>query len=475
MIFKSLSKIQSDLNHNETTILELVETYLSNINKHETNNAFVEVFAEEAKQRAEHLDGKFKNNPDAMGPLFGAVISIKDNLCYENHQVSAGSKMLANFTSPYSATVVQRLIDADAIIIGRTNCDEFSMGSTSETSFYGPVKNAVNVEHVAGGSSGGAAVSIKLNQCLAAIGSDTGGSIRQPASFNGVLGFKPTYGIVSRWGLIAYGSSLDAIGVLSHDVSTISDIINVISGQDQYDSTMLQEPVPQLKLEQFDLSHFKIATLTELVQHQKLDSSVKNSFDLFIKNEGLNVEEISFPLTEYLVPAYYILCCAEASSNLSRFDGIRYGHKSSEDVENFNQQIKNSRTEGFGLEVKKRIILGNYVLSEGYYDAYFKKAQQVRSLIKTFIDDLFDKYDFIILPTTTSEAWLLGESTKDPIEMYLADMYTVLANLCGIPAINIPLTNKNSILPLGIQILAKSGNDGRILSFVSNLSNASKA
>jgi len=467
-----LESIQKELTEGKYSVESLVRSYLSNIENSTDYNAYVEVFAEEALCAARVLDLKIRNNPNELGLLFGAVISIKDNLCYKDHIATAGSKMLNDFKAPYNSTAVDRLLKADAIIIGRTNCDEFSMGSTSETSFYGPVKNAIDSEYVAGGSSGGAAVAVQKNTCIAGIGSDTGGSVRQPASFNGVLGYKPSYGLISRWGLIAYGSSFDVIGVLAKKVNIIAKITDIISGPDDFDSTAIQDPSPAFNIEGFDVKDKKVAYLNEMLDHPKLNESVRKSFDGFVDkliDKGVEVNGETFKYTDFLVPTYYVLCTAEASSNLSRFDGVRYGHRTDSKSEDYKEMIQKSRTEGFGKEVKKRIILGNYVLSEGHYDAYFTKAMQVRQIIKKAIDDLFCQYDFLILPTTTTHAWKIGDVSMDPVETYLSDMYTVLANLCGNPTFSIPLTNNNQSLPLGIQVMAKSREDKALFEFVSSV------
>lgn len=463
----NLKDIQRDLLNGEYTVVDLLHAYLENTTQSQEHNAFVEVFEKEAMEKAILLDEKIKDKDSQLGELFGAIISIKDNLCYEGHLVTASSKMLDGFISPYSSTVVDRLVKAGAIIIGRTNCDEFSMGSTSETSFYGPVKNAIDKDRIAGGSTGGGAVAVKLQSCLLSIGSDTGGSVRQPGAFNGVYAFKPSYGVLSRWGLISYGSSFDQVGIIANNIEDIQTVMNVISGPDEFDSTSHPKRIA-FKSEQtlLELKGKKAFYLTEMLNHSKLDSNVKKTFSDFVDilaKKGLEVKEESFPYTEFLIPAYYILCSAEASSNLSRYDGIRYGHRAEGQFEDYKELIKQSRTEGFGKEVKKRIILGNYVLSEGYFDAYFKKAQKVRRLIKEFISDLFQQYDILILPTVTSEAWELGKSNLDPIEMYLSDMFTVLANLCGLPSLNIPLRNKGTELPLGIQVMSKEYSDDFLL------------
>jgi len=465
-----LNKIQKELLSAELNFCDLVDYYLENILKTKDHNAYVEVF-DDVREQARVLADRIKNAPGSLGPLFGAVVSIKDNLCYKDHKVSAASKMLKNYTSPYSSTVVERLIDADALIIGRTNCDEFSMGSSSETSIYGPVKNAFDLDRVAGGSSGGAAVSVQLDTCLVAVGSDTGGSVRQPACLNGVIGFKPTYGVISRWGLIAYASSLDQIGLMSKHCSTINKVMEQISGPDNYDSTALQERCYKSSYDSKS-SELQLGYFVDFFKESILDKSVLESSMAFlekIKQSNSSLEELDFLNHEYLIPAYYILSSAEASSNLGRFDGIRYGHSSEKDFDEFQELIKTNRTEAFGKEVKKRIILGNYVLSEGYYDAYFTKAQKMRAYFKGYINSLFDKYDYLILPVCTSEAKKIGEKSKSSLTTYYSDIFTVIANLCGIASISVPIQNKDEKTPFGIQILAKSRNDRSLLAFSESL------
>ena len=350
MILDDLSLIQKELLEGKYTVEFLVHEYLKNIEASEANNSYVEVFRKESLLKARDLDEKIKNTPKELGLLFGAVVSIKDNICYKGYEVTAASKMLTGFISPYSATVVERLCNSDAIIIGRTNCDEFSMGSTSESSFYGPVKNAINEKRVAGGSSGGGAVSVKDKTCIAALGSDTGGSIRQPASFNGILGYKPTYGLVSRWGLIAYASSFDVIGILANNFNTIALIMDVIAGPDSFDSTALQDPSPKFNLSDNLLKGKKVTFLNELIDHPKLNQDVKAAFNNFLedlKDGNVEVEGSSFNFADYLIPTYYILCTAEASSNLSRFDGVRYGHRAHGNFSSYKDLMRNVENGGF--------------------------------------------------------------------------------------------------------------------------------
>lgn len=470
----SLAELQTALRNRTFTLETLVLHYLSNIERTLEHNAYVEVFRKEALEKAKALDVQIENDNQNLGSLFGMVVSIKDNLCYKGHEVTASSKMLSGFNSPYSATVVERLENADAIIIGRTNCDEFSMGSTNESSHYGPTLNAKDKSLIPGGSTGGGAVAVALNTCLVSVGSDTGGSIRQPAAFNGVIGYKPSYGLVSRWGLIAYGSSFDQVGTLSHCVEDAAKTLSVISGPDEYDSTLIPEAPANFNVLKSEVKRMKVGYIENMFNHPKIKDEVKESSRAFIqnlKNLDIDLSPVDFSFIDLLVPTYYVLTAAEASSNLSRFDGVRFGHRSTKPTDDYRQMISNSRTEGFGFEVKKRIMLGAYVLSEGYYDAYFKKAQQIRRMIKEEIDSIFNKYDIIFLPTTTSVAWKIGESNKDPVEMYLSDVFTVLANLCGIPSISIPISNKHGDLPLGIQLIARQSADKTLLAFAKEIIN----
>lgn len=466
MKYFTLAQIQAQLLSNTLTCVELVTYYLEQIEKNKHLNAFVEIYDKEALQRAATLDQRIQKNPKQLGKLFGCVVSHKDMIVLKDHQVSASSQILNGFVSQFDASCLGALLAEDAIIIGRTNCDEFGMGSSNTNSFFGPVHNGTKHGYVSGGSSGGAAVSVQTDCCLLALGTDTGGSVRQPASLCGVLGFKPTYGLVSRYGLVAYASSFDQVGILARHSSDLEIIMNTISESDDYDATMLDQKYDAQEGELPE--QLKIAFLGEALENAALDSEIKDSiygqFEIF-RSQGISVEKVSFELLDTLVPCYYILTTAEASSNLSRYDGVRFGYRS-KDSSNLNEMYVNSRTEGFGSEVKKRILLGSYVLSEAYYDAYFTKAQQVRALICSQLNNLFERYDFIMMPTSPKVAWPMEYKSSDPVEAYMADIYTVLANLAGLPAINVPLGNNSEDLPFGIQVLAKRKADKKLLKFV---------
>jgi aspartyl-tRNA(Asn)/glutamyl-tRNA(Gln) amidotransferase subunit A len=399
------------------------------------------------------------------------VVSIKDVICYKDHTVTAGSKILSGFKSLYSSTAVIRLLAEDAILIGSTNCDEFAMGSTNETSYYGVVRNAVNTDLVPGGSSGGAAVSVQTDTCLVALGSDTGGSVRQPAAFCGINGFKPTYGRISRHGLLAYGSSFDQIGIFGHNVKDIATTLSVIAGPDEYDSTALTSTPEKYENHLTAPKKAKIAYFKAALEHPSLDKTVRERCESMIENlksKGHSVEGVDFEYLDFMIPAYYVLTTAEASSNLSRYDGIRFGYRSP-NATNLEETYKLSRTEGFGREVKRRILLGTFVLSSGYYDAFYGKAQRVRRLIIEKTEEIFNHYDFILMPTAPGPAWPIGESLDDPIAMYLADIFTVHANLTGIPAISVPVQPTEEGLPLGIQFFANKERESALLGFVDSL------
>ncbi len=457
---QTLTQIQDDLSNQRLTMVDLVSQYLDKIEEHKNLNIYIEVFGEEALEKAKALDDKIKNNSGELGDLFGCVASIKDVLCYKNHQVTAASEMLTGFTSQFTATAVQSALDADMIIIGRTNCDEFAMGSSNENSVYGPTHNGYDIDRIPGGSSGAAAVSVQMDTCLVAFGSDTGGSVRQPAAFCGVYGMKPTYGRISRYGLIAYASSFDQIGLLSKDLNSISTTLKVIEGFDPLDSTSIEIPVAQP-----NSSSYKFAYFSEALHHPSIAPEIRDSLKQKIdelRNNGHTVEEISFDLIDYLVPCYYVLTTAEASSNLNRYDGIRYGLQTSTNS-NLKELYIENRSNGFGLEVKRRIMMGTFVLSVGYFDAYFNKAQKVRRKIVERISDIFDKHDFILMPTTPDVAWPIGDKSDDPVSIYLTDIFTVLANICGLPAISAPQITENA-LPHGIQIMGPKMSDASLLS-----------
>ena len=464
-MYNSLSEIQDALQSNSTSCVKLVDYYLKNIDEKQNLNAFLEVFDEEAKQKAKEVDSKIQSK--TAGKLAGLVIGIKDTIVYKNHKVSASSKILENFESIYSATVVERLIAEDAIIIGRQNCDEFAMGASNENSAFGNVLNAADTSKVPGGSSGGSAVAVQADLCLASLGSDTGGSVRQPAAFTGTVGIKPTYSRVSRWGLIAYGSSFDQVGVITKNVEDNAKILEVIAGHDEYDATSSLVDVPDYSKQLDTNKKYKIAYIKDCIVSEGIQPEVKQAtLDCIdkLKNEGHQIDAIDFPYLDYMVPTYYILTTAEASSNLSRYDGIRYGHQTKKEVD-LENLYKKSRSEGFGEEVKRRIMLGTFVLSASYYDAYYTKAQQVRNIIKTKTADLLEEYDFIISPTTPTTAFKIDDNTDDPIKMYLADIFTVQASLAGMPAISIPYGKDNEKMPIGIQVMTKAYNESGLYAF----------
>lgn len=470
--FTHLAQVRTAIEDGDLTCTQLVEYYLSQIEQQAQLNIYVEVYAEEALQRARTLDARYQESPGELGRLYGMVLSHKDVICYAGHGVQAGSKILEGFESLYSATAIERLLAEDAIIIGRVNCDEFAMGSSNETSHFGPVRNAVDPERVPGGSSGGSAVAVQADTCLASLGSDTGGSVRQPASFCGVIGMKPTYGRISRHGLLAYGSSFDQIGTLTHSVQDAALLLEIMAGPDDYDSTASQKPVPLAEEVKPVASGKRIAYFPAALQHESIQPEVSATAQSFIQRlegEGHTVEGVEFDLLDYLIPAYYVLTTAEASSNLSRYDGIRYGYRS-QNATDLLSTYQQSRTEGFGTEVKRRIMLGTFVLSAGYYDAYYTKAQKVRRLLKEKTDAIFRDYDFIMMPAAPTTAWKLGDKSADPVEMYLADIFTVQANMAGIPAICIPAGADETGLPIGMQLMGPKFAEAALLSLASALS-----
>ncbi|MEZ4985046.1 MAG: Asp-tRNA(Asn)/Glu-tRNA(Gln) amidotransferase subunit GatA [Saprospiraceae bacterium] len=470
--FQELGEVQAGIAAGAFTTLSVVDYYLEQIQATQHLNIYVEVWGEEARARAAAQDAQ-RATGATLGKLAGMVISIKDVICYQGHGVTAGSRILEGFQSLFSATAVERLLAEDAIIIGRTNCDEFAMGSTNETSVYGPTANAADPTRVPGGSSGGAAVAVQADTCLAALGSDTGGSVRQPAALCGVLGFKPTYGRISRHGLLAYGSSFDQIGVLSHSVADTALLLEVMAGADAYDSTLSDRPVPAYSRSLEYNKKARIAWLRPALEHPGLDEAVRtNAHEMLARfqSDGHTVAPVEFDLLDYIIPAYYVLTTAEASSNLSRYDGIRYGYRSQQ-AHNLLETYQKSRTEGFGTEVKRRIMLGTFVLSAGYYDAYYARAQKIRRLIADRMQAIFAEYDFIFLPTSPTPAWPLGESLSDPVAMYLMDIYTVAANMAGLPAISLPSgIHPPTGLPLGVQLMAAPFCEEELLGFAASIS-----
>lgn len=467
----SFTLVREKLLANELSAVELCKTYLEKIKASSDLNIFLEVFEDSALAKAADVDKKVKEGN--AGKLAGMVISIKDNICYAAHNVSASSRILENFQSLYSATVVERLLAEDAIIIGRTNCDEFAMGSSNENSFFGAVKNPIDQEYVPGGSSGGAAASVAANLCMAALGSDTGGSIRQPASFTGTVGLKPTYGRVSRHGLIAYASSFDQIGPICKSVEDAALILEVIAGHDEYDSTLSTKVVPSYSNSLKKEKKRKIAYLDCYVEHEGINDEVKErTLEIIekLREQGHQVDKIEFDLLDQLVPIYYILTTAEASSNLARYDGIHFGYRS-ENAHDLKSTYVKSRTEGFGPEVKRRIMLGTYVLSAGYYDSYYGKAQKLRRMVREKTRSILNEYDFILSPTTPHAAFKLEEQVDDPIKMYLEDIFTVQANIVGIPAISLPLGKLKNGLPFGIQFMADLFKEEDLLAFSAEVVN----
>lgn len=423
-------------------------------------NAYLELFHDSAREQAARVDARIKVGE--AGPLAGMVLSIKDNICYKGHKVSASSRILEGFTSLYSATAVERLLAADAVIIGRTNCDEFAMGSSNENSAFGKVLNPVDKTMVPGGSSGGAAASVAGGTVHVALGSDTGGSIRQPASFTGTVGLKPTYGRISRYGLIAFASSFDQIGPFAHTVEDTAAVYQVMAGHDPKDATTSKRPVEPISLEH--PGKLRIAYYREGLERAGMDPEVVAHMQAQIdrlKAEGHTVEPISVPLLDHQVPTYYILATAEASSNLARFDGIRFGHRSTK-AQGVDETYRLSRSEGFGPEVKRRILLGTFVLSAGYYDAYYAQAQRVRRIIRDHTLASLEEFDLILSPTCPTTAFAHGAIT-DPVAMYLQDIFTVQANLAGTPAISLPTGTHSNGLPFGIQLTAKPFDEARLM------------
>ncbi|WP_337872195.1 Asp-tRNA(Asn)/Glu-tRNA(Gln) amidotransferase subunit GatA [Ignavibacterium sp.] len=453
MEYRSITEKISLIQQNKISLIENVKQFLNRIDERKNLNAFNFVFGDEAINSAKVIEQKIKSGKH--GRLAGAVIAIKDVLAYKNHPLTCSSKILEDFTSLYTATAVQKLLDEDAIIIGKTNCDEFAMGSSNENSAFGPVLNPIDESRVPGGSSGGSAAAVAANLCDISLGTDTGGSIRQPAAFCGIYGLKPTYGRVSRFGLTAFASSFDTIGPFAKNIDDIALTLNIISGRDENDSTSVESEPIKYPIENNAVKKIKIGLPKEYFG-EGLDNEIRDSIYFLmgtLKLKGFEVEEISLPMTEYNIATYYILTTAEASSNLARYDGARYGYRS-KNSSTLEEMYVDSRTEGFGDEVKRRIMLGTYVLSSGYFDAYYRKAQKVRRLIKEDFDKAFSVVDVILTPTTPTAAFKIGEKSNDPLQMYLSDIYTTSANLAGIPGLNIPIEKSKDGLPIGLQILA---------------------
>lgn len=449
----------------ELTVPEVVEAYLNKIKEKDPQiKALILVCEEEARTKAKEIQTKL-DSKEKLGPLAGIPIVLKDNMCTKGIKTTCASKILENFIPPYDATVVRKLNEAGAIIIGKGNMDEFAMGGSTENSAFFKTYNPINLKKVPGGSSGGSAAAVAGELSPISLGSDTGGSIREPASFCGIVGLKPTYGLVSRYGLIAFASSLDQIGPMGKDLEDIANTLNVIAGHDELDSTSANlEKKDYTKALINDVKGFKIGIPKEYFGegiNEEVRLSVEKAIEKY-KSLGATIETCSLPTTEYALPTYYIIACAEASSNLGRFDGIRYGYRAKQ-YETIQDIYKNSRSEGFGEEVKRRIILGTYVLSSGYYDAYYKKAQKVRTLIKKGFDTLFEKYDVILTPTVPTVAFDIGSKTNDPLEMYMSDLLTVSINIAGVPAISVPCGKDKEGMPIGMQLIGKHFEEEKIL------------
>jgi aspartyl-tRNA(Asn)/glutamyl-tRNA(Gln) amidotransferase subunit A len=442
----------------EISVEQAVLSQLEKIKQRDASyHCYITVLKEKALERAKEVQRAIDAGEYANSPLAGVPIAIKDNICTKDVKTTCGSKILYNFEPPYDATVIKKLEAAGAIIIGKVNMDEFAMGSTTETSHFGETKNPWNIEHVPGGSSGGAAAAVAAEEAFLALGSDTGGSIRQPSAFCGVTGIKPTYGTVSRYGLVAYASSLDQIGPIARSVSDCAVALDIISGSDSADSTCVDKDDYQYSKALIDdVKGMRIgiprgylgAGLEEEVKKAILDAAK------VLEDKGAIVEEFDLEAVDYAIPAYYVIASAEASSNLSRYDGVKYGYRT-ENFEGLQDVYKKTRQEGFGNEVKRRMMIGAFVLSSGYYDAYYNKALKVKALIKAGFDKAFETYDIILGPTAPSTALKLGESLSDPLKMYLGDIYTVSVNLAGLPAISLPCGMDSKGLPIGLQLIGK--------------------
>ena len=465
-LFKlTLSEISKKIKNKEVTIKEVLDSVFERIQEVEPKvDAYLSILKDSAYNRADMLQKRLDAGED-IGILGGVPIAIKDNICMKGIKATCASRMLENFVSPYDATVIKLLEDNGAIIIGKTNMDEFAMGSSTETSYFKKTKNPWNIDYVPGGSSGGSAAVVSADMAYASLGSDTGGSIRQPASYCSVVGLKPTYGLVSRFGLIAFASSLDQIGPFAKTVADAAIMLNVIAGHDNLDTTSADiKKVDYTKFLINDATNLKIGVAEDFVK-EGLNEEVRKVYDSTIekmKSLGADIVNIKLDYAKYSLATYYIIATAEASSNLGRYDGIRYGHRA-ENFEDLIDLYKKSRTEGFGKEVKRRILLGTYVLSSGYYDAYYKRAQQVRTLIIEDFKKAFEKCDVILIPTAPKPAFKFGEKTSNPLEMYLEDIYTVPVNMAGLPGISIPAGFSSKGLPIGMQFIARAFGEEKLL------------
>ncbi len=461
----TVHELQEKLKSKELTSYDITKAYVDRMNEKEKDvQAFVTTLGEEALEQAKKVDEEI-NKGEANGEFAGIPIGIKDNICTKGVKTTCSSRMLENFVSPYDATVVEKLNDEKMINLGKLNMDEFAMGGSTEYSYFKKTRNPWNLNKVPGGSSGGSAAAVASRMVPWALGSDTGGSIRQPSSFCGVVGLKPTYGLVSRYGLVAFASSLDQIGPITKDVYDSAILLNIIAGHDERDTTSSnQEKIDYTKCLKNDVKGLKIGVPKEFFG-EGINEEVKETLEKAIetyKELGAEVEEFSLDIAKYSLATYYIIACAEASSNLGRFDGIRYGYRA-KDFKDLKDLYRKSRSEGFGPEVKRRIILGTYVLSSGYYDAYYKKAQQVRTLVMNEFNKAFQKYDVLLTPTSPTVAFDIGSKSNNPLEMYLADICTVSVNIGGLPGISIPCGVDKEGMPIGMQLIGNKFQEGTIL------------
>ena len=473
----TFADLRQKLKSGEVSSKELVQEKINRIKELDsTLNSFLTVNADQALSNAEHIDKQIASG-DCLPTLSGIPLAIKDNLCTKGIKTTCASKILANFFPPYESTVTKKLLKAGAIMIGKTNMDEFAMGSSTESSAFGPTLNPWSITKVPGGSSGGSAASVAAELCYGSLGSDTGGSIRQPASFCGVVGMKPTYGRVSRWGLIAFASSLDQVGPFANNVSDTAEILQVISGKDQFDSTTVDVPVPNyLENLSKSIKGMKIGLIDNCFNHEGLASDVKESVlgaASLLENLGAKIINVSCPRFNDGIATYYVIAPSEASANLARYDGVKYGFRS-EEQQTLMEMTSKTRAEGFGSEVKRRILIGTYALSAGYVDAYYKKAQQVRTLIRRDFDDAFKKVDVLLAPTAPTTAFGFGDNIDNPMAMYLSDLLTIPANLAGLPAISLPCGFDKSGLPIGLQLIGNVFDEAKLLQVASQFENAAE-
>ncbi len=473
----TFADLRQKLINGEVSSKELVQEKLNRIKKlDQTLNSFLTVNTDQALRKAEYIDKRIASG-ESLPLLSGIPLAIKDNLCTKGTKTTCASKILANFVPPYESTVTKKLLSAGAIMIGKTNMDEFAMGSSTETSAFGPTLNPWNISKVPGGSSGGSAASVAAGLCYGSLGSDTGGSIRQPASFCGVVGMKPTYGRVSRWGLIAFASSLDQVGPFANNVSDAAEILQVISGKDELDSTTVDIPVPNyLDSLSKSIKGMKIGLIDNCFEHEGLASDVKQSVlgaVSLLENLGAEIINVSCPRFNDGIATYYVIAPSEASANLARYDGVKYGFRS-EDEQSLIEMTSKSRALGFGSEVKRRILIGTYALSAGYVDAYYKKAQQVRTLIRKDFDEAFKKVDILLAPTAPTTAFGSGENIDNPMAMYLSDLLTIPANLAGLPAISLPCGFDKSYLPIGLQLIGNVFEETKLLQVANQFEKAAE-